>query len=124
MEFRIAVDPLNGFIHCVLDGNLDLGIASQALRQASRLAREQGCGVLYDVRRVSVRGSKGDLYKFAHAAGGEDIKHGRTAIVCHEEKDKERWQFFVLVAQNAGVEVRLFDSGPDAAEWLAGGRKP
>ncbi len=124
MEFRIALDRVKGFIHCVFAGDLDFGIASQALRQASELAREHGCGVLYDVRRVSVRGSEGDLYYFARAAGYEDIKHPRAAIVCHEKKDKARWQFFEVVAQNAGVDVRLFDSGPDAADWLAGGRKP
>jgi hypothetical protein len=127
VEFRIDVD-VNGFILCVLDGDLNLGIARQALLRARVLALEHGYGVVYDVRRVSAGGVPGELYELglhleeSHAGGASAPI--RAAIVCHESKDKALWQFVVLVAQNAGVEAQLFDSGPPASNWVTEGKDP
>jgi hypothetical protein len=119
MPHDLHVIRAGDFIRLDGEGSPDLAASRRALAELARAmeARDLDRAIL-DIREVQSRLSPTDIYELAttFAATGFRRAH-RLAIVCRATRI-DNADFFAMLTQNRGWDVRAFDEFEEAFEWL------
>ena len=119
MPHDLHVIRAGDFIRLNGQGTTDLAASRRALVElAEAMDKRDLDRAILDVRDVQSRLTPTDLYELAKsfAETGFRREH-RLAIVCRPTR-AENADFFAMLTQNRGWDVRAFDDFEHAFEWL------
>ena len=123
MTYRVTVEQYPTYLHIIGTGSNTAANARQFLFDAYRAAVERNCSsILVDMRFSGPSLDLGSIYSVIAERSGDGSNLDRIAYVEANPNHRfEAAEFAELVAQNRGVNVRLFQNVDDAARWLQDG---
>jgi hypothetical protein len=120
MTYRFTIEQHPTYLHVIGSGTNTAENARQFLIDAYHAAIERNCGSLLVDRRFSGPSLRlGNIYSVIAERSPDGSRLERIAYVdANPEHAPDAAQFAELVAQNRGVNVRLFGSIGEAERWL------
>ena len=121
MPPSVKVIQARDFVRARPEGVVDLEESMRLLAEiANAAAGLKDHDVVLDVRRVEPGLGTTELWTLAQKlADYRDVFRRKTAVLCPLERfDNAR--FFVMCAENRGLNIRAFTSYEGAMEWILG----
>lgn len=121
MEYISQYDENSGICTVRVKGRHQRPKDSLVLQQFARVfGEEHGCKkFLFDMRQTEIIGGTMDIYETGTVPIDRDHKQHSQKIALLYAGDLSDHKFMEYVAANRGYQVRVFDSGDNAIEWLS-----
>jgi alpha-L-fucosidase len=117
MEYELISSCDQGILEITLSGKAGIEKAVEIVSKVANLVKTyQPKAVLFDVQLIQDRLDVLGTYHLVHTYPKE-IPHIKTAIVDRRE-NKDIWNFYETVSDNAGYITRYFTDGTTARAWL------
>ncbi|MDH3999188.1 MAG: hypothetical protein OET90_10170 [Desulfuromonadales bacterium] len=123
MKNKTTIDNEKKLLTCSLEGAFDVD-ASIALAQRLRTqARELGCNILYDARKLQISDSIFPVYEFATRLSSIidtlALRKIKVAFL-HQDNDHDaQWKFYEDTAVNRMLLIKVFQKEQEAIAWLS-----
>lgn len=120
MAYTLAVVEKAGYLHCTVTGPNTMENVAGYLQQVARECETRGCfRVLIEERLVGRRLETWDVYQLA--AEGSSKNLGKFELVAYVDvnAEGELMKFAETVAANRGLPMHVFETVPEAEQWLA-----
>lgn len=125
MTYRVTVEQHSTYLHVIGIGENTPENTRQFLIDANKAAVERNCNsILVDMRFSGPGLDLGSIYSVILDRSPDGAKFERIAYIDRNPNHTpDKAEFAELVAQNRGVNVRLFRSVTEAEHWLEKGEK-
>ena len=118
--YQLTIEECPGYLHATVVGSRTAENATRFFREvAAACARSGHLAVLLEMRLSGPSLDAGSIFRVISARAPEGSKLQRIAYVEASVDDPAMPRFAETVAQNRGVNVRLFPDVASAARWLS-----
>ncbi len=118
--YRIQLHADSGFVRVDAFGEITRSVGEQIITEARKLAAENDCSLLYDVREATV---KVDFSRYFFMPRELEVlttaptRQVKVAILIPAEQAQE-YSFYETAAGNVGLSVKIFLDENEAIAWL------
>ncbi len=120
-EYAITLDTDNGIVHVIAHGKLVKALGEEIISIARTKAAKLNYTILYDVRHTEVNISIADWFLLPRTLAifrDKKIRTIKAAVLISPGKHERIYNFYATVAQNFGMNLRIFLNEAEAVKWL------
>jgi hypothetical protein len=120
-QYTITLDKKRGFVHVIARGEIIRAVGDEIITKARMKAAECRCNIFCDVRETTVKVGFAEWYflpRRLNVYKNLKARFIRTAILISPGKQEKIYKFFEIVAQNLGLNIRIFLDEAKALAWL------
>ena len=120
-EYTITLDTENGIVRVVARGELVKESGEEIITKARMTAAEHQYHILCDVRQAEVKVSIADWFFLPRTLPvykNNKTRIIKTALIISPRNQESEYRFYETVAQNEGMNLRVFLKEEEAVEWI------
>jgi hypothetical protein len=120
-QYTITLDKERGFVHVIARGELVRAVGDEIITEARMKAAECRCNIFCDIRETTFKVGFAEWYflpRRLNVYNNLKTRFIRTAILINPGKQEKIFKFFEIVAQNLGLNIKIFLNEAKALSWL------